>query len=162
MCSHTPFAKSQIARLNGHYPVITDFDNMAAALHSSDSLTLSLNLSRKPLTRWLLYNDHWNGSFSLIDTAWTLWYVSIRDHSSNSNDCCCGSQSRLMTSATGWGKCPPWCLSHSAHPSVSRPLEVTSYFGRHTVKRIFEYIHSCIHTWKKTDTHHPSCEPHVH
>lgn len=156
MCSHTPFAKSQIARLNGHYPVITDFDNMAAALHSSGSLSHSLNLSRKPLTCWLLYNDHWNGSFSLTDTAWTLWYVSIRDHSSNSNDCCCGSQSRLMTSATGWGKCPPWCLSHSAHPSVSRPLEVTSYFGRHTVKRIFEYMHSSIHTWKKTDTHHPS------
>lgn len=156
MCSHTPFAKSQIARLNGHYPVITDFDNMAAALHSSDSLTLSLSLSRKPLTCWLLYNDHWNGSFSLTDTAWTLWYVSIRDHSSNSNDCCCGSQSRLMTSATGWGKCPPWCLSHSAHPSVSRPLEVTSYFGSHTVKRIFEYMYSSIHTWKKTDTHHPS------
>lgn len=110
----------------------------------------------QPLTCWLLYNDHWNGSFSLTDTAWTLWYVSIRDHSSNSNDCCCGSQSRLMTSATGWGKCPPWCLSHSAHPSVSRPLEVTSYFGRHTVKRIFEYMHSSIHTWKKTDTHHPS------
>lgn len=41
-----------------NYPVITDFDNMAAALHSSDSLSHSLNLSRKPLTCWLLYNDH--------------------------------------------------------------------------------------------------------
>lgn len=34
-------------------------------------------------------------------TAWTLWHVSTEDHSSNSNDCCCGSLSQLMTSAMG-------------------------------------------------------------
>lgn len=32
--------------------------------------------SPEPLTRWLLCNGRWNGSFCLRDTAWTLWRVS--------------------------------------------------------------------------------------
>lgn len=64
-----------------------------------------LHVFPKPLTHWLLCNDHWNGSFCLIDTAWTLWHVGSGDYSSKSNDCRCGSQFQLMTFAMGWGKC---------------------------------------------------------
>lgn len=115
-------------------------------------LALSLHLSPKPLTRWLPCNDHWNGSFCLIDIAWTLWHVSIRDHSSSSNDCRCGSQSPLMTSATGGGKCPPCCLCHSVHLSVTKTPEVTGYFGRRTDENtvaICECVHSSVCTWRK-------------
>lgn len=75
---------------------------MSPDLCSSDSSPQSDCIhpqSHWPL--WLRCNDCWNGSFLLIDTGWTLWW----DHSSNDNDCCRGSLSQLMTSATSGAKC---------------------------------------------------------
>lgn len=85
-------------------------------------------------------------------TARTLWHVSTGDHSSNSNDCCCGSRSQLMTSAAGWGKCLPCCRCRSVHLSVSKTLEVTAYSGRPADNNIagsYECIHSSTHPYMK-------------
>lgn len=157
---HT-FVERPIVWLNGHCPVITDHDNVSAALCSSDSLPVSLHQSPKLLTRWLLCNDHWNGSFCLSDTAIHSLNIMARqywDHSSNSNDCCCGSLSQLMTFAMGWGKCLYCCRCRSVHLSVSKTLEVTAYSGRPTDKNSacsYECFHSIIHSYMKKIRHTP-------
>lgn len=152
--------KQPIAWLNEHWPVITAVDNMSPSLCSSDLLAASPNSSLKPLTRWLRCNDHWRGSFCLIDTAWTLWHVSTAVHSPNSNDCCCGSLSQLMTSATDWGKC------------LSLPLTLLRLSVRQLAKQrrsrpgapavLKAFIYSFIRTWRKSDARHPALQPGVH
>lgn len=150
-CSEQP-----IAWLNEHCPVITG--NMSPALCFTDKLTVSLHSSPKLLTRWLLCNDHWNRSFCLIDTAWTLKHVSTGDHSFNSNDCCHGSLSQLMTYATGWGKCLSCCRCPSVLLSVSKTAEVTAFSGRPTDNNSacsYECFYLFIHPYKKKIRHTP-------
>lgn len=91
-------------------------------------------------------------------TAWTLWHVSTGDHSSNSNDCCCGSLSQLMTSAMGWGKGLSCCWCRSVHLSVSKTLEVTAQSGGPTDNNSacsYECFHSFVHPYMKKIRHTP-------
>lgn len=137
--SHT-FAKWPIAWLNGHCPVITVYDNMSAALCSS----VPLHPSPKPLTRRLLCNDHWNGSFCLTDTAiHSLDIMACQDHSSNSKDCRCGSRSQLMTSATGWEKCLV-----SLRPSVCQQNS-----GGHGLIWGTPWQQQCLQLWMRSFIH---------
>lgn len=101
-------------------------------------LTLSLHLPSNPQTQWFPCNDCWNGSFCLIDTVWTLWHVSIRDHSFYSNDCFCGSQSLLMTSATFEESC--LLLPVVLCPSICQQRS-GEYFKTHTD------IQQCLLLW---------------
>lgn len=123
--------------------------------------------SPKPLTRWLLRNDRWNGSFCLLDTARTLWRVSVRDHGSSSNDCCCGSQSQLMTSTMRLKKasvllpvslCPSVCQLNSGGHSL--------FWGTHLTVTVLPAKNACIHPsirpYMRKYRHTTSHGPHVH
>lgn len=91
-------------------------------------------------------------------TAWTLWHVSTGDHSSNSNDCCCGSLSQLMTSAMGWGKGLSCCWCRSVHLSVSKTLEVIAQSGGPTDNNSacsYECFHSFVCPYMKKIRHAP-------
>lgn len=121
--------------------------------------SVALHSSPKPLTR---RNDSWNGSFPLIDTTWTLRHATTGDHGSNSSDCCRGSLSvndlcnglrkRLFR---GWSRSIPLSVSKTAEVTARSqdPLTITAPAVMNA------FIYSFIHTWRKSDTHHPSHRP---